>query len=164
MKPTLRPAARGETERTDADSERLAILRARKSKAKVVYEGLAAKEGAPSPKPASLQDSLVIKTELDYSSLGKKVRTERMVFVTEENKDWLNLTRPRDGVVVLGHLLERGTGKIKMEYIIVDTGREEDPVISPPPVESVVGQKTLINLDGAHEKISVTLSAEWRKL
>lgn len=152
----------GETEIPGEDAERELARRARKSKVKTVYEGLNPGK-VTEVGSGSLAKSLVIHTEFDYTGPKRRVRTDRSVFLTEEHRDWVNLTHPRDGVAVLGRLLDRDPKQVKLEYLIIDTSREDEGLINPPVLLAPIGQKLLVNLDGQSTKASLTIEAKWRK-
>ena len=163
LNPSTPPQGQKLLGETEPDPEREAIKRAKKSMAKTVVEGAPAPSSDASGAGASLGKTLTLKTELEYAGPKRRVKTVRTVHLSDEHSEWLSLTYPRDGVALVGRIKERGAGKVKFEYIIVDTSREDEGVISPPPLEVPIGQRLMVNLDGQGTRITLHFEASWRK-
>lgn len=104
----------------------------------------------------TLESGVILKTSFEYKTKKRTVRSEKRVFLADRNSQWLNLTHPREGIVLLGRMLEHDAKKIKMEYLVIDTNKE-NAVLATPVIETPLGKKSIINLDSPREKITLSL-------
>ena len=100
-----------------------------------------------------------IQTELKYQTDGKSVSTTKEFVLSRDSKAWVNLVTPEKGVTLLGRLVQ-DTGKaFKVEYIVIDTARE-DAVVTIPSMHATLGEKAKVKIDAKDLKVSISLLAK----
>lgn len=112
--------------------------------------------GKPAEDSATLEKGVILKTSFEYKTNENSVKTEKRVFLADRESKWVNLSHPRDGVVLLGRMLKHDQANLEMEYLIVDTNRT-DAVLTTPSITTPIGKKSIINLDRPSEKITLSL-------
>jgi hypothetical protein len=130
-------------------------------KTKVIYEGK-----VPEPlSGATISESVAIKTEFEYvAGASKRVKADRTVFIRTDSHDWVGLTKSQSGVALLGRIVGKGPGLVKVEYLIVDTSRDEEAVLAPPVLDALIGQKLQVNLDRGDVRATLNIHASIRRL
>lgn len=121
------------------------------------FTGLYAKSPSTSTSiNPTLEKGVILKTSFEYKTDERSVRTEKRVFLADRDTKWLNLTRPRDGIVLLGRMVGHDATNLEMEFLIINTNKD-DAVLATPIIKTPLGQKAMINMDRPSEKITLSL-------
>jgi len=109
---------------------------------------------------ASTQDNgYLIETNLIYKSDTKTVAVSDELILPINSKKWVSLTTSKDGVSVLGKLVKSTPSTIHIEYIVIDSSKKPNNVISTPSIISKLGEKAEIKIEGP-EAVKISLLAK----
>ncbi len=100
----------------------------------------------------------LLKTELSYEAGSQKVDTSSVVVLAAANNAWTQLSASKEGVLLLGRLVDLKGKNIHMEYLLLDT-RRENKVVSTPAIIATLGQKATFEARDGKEKVTVSLTA-----
>ncbi len=103
----------------------------------------------------TLEKGVILKTNFEYASKERSVKTEKRIFLADRDNKWINLTKPRDGIVLLGRMLQHDQAVLEMEYMIIDTNKD-NAVLATPAIKTQIGKRSIINLDRPSEKITLS--------
>lgn len=126
---------------------------------KVVYEGLdprLAQSGGP---PS--QDGLRVTTELEFQTGGRTIRTERTVYLPRNSESWHQVTKPREGILLLGRIHSSGADSAVLEYLIIDANRD-DFVLSAPKFKAKLNERAQMMLESSKDQIRIQVLVESR--
>lgn len=104
---------------------------------------------------AKVQKGLKVDTQFSYSENGKKQSTKSTMIIAADNKTWNTLTEPKEGVALLGRVTQVDQNSIQMEYIVVDT-KKNNAVISTPMMIAKPGQTSEITIGESTDQIAIT--------
>lgn len=111
---------------------------------------------------SSSKSGFLINTKLSFQSGERKVETTKEFILPEDSKAWVTLTDSNKGVVLLGRKGNSDKKSIQMEYILIDSERKPNGVISTPSIRALLGEEAKIAIgdnDSKGESISISLMA-----
>jgi hypothetical protein len=99
-----------------------------------------------------------LKTAFEYQSGDKTTKTESASVLDANYKGWTTLVPPKDGVTLLGKLVENENKTIQVEYMVIDTNRP-NALVSSPSVVAKVGESATIESQDNRGRVSVQMVA-----
>lgn len=99
-----------------------------------------------------------METQFNYSNNEVKVASKSSIILDENNKTWNTLTEPKKGVALLGRIVKSDKTTLQLEYIIVNTTKN-NAVVSTPAIIAILGEKAEINVGTNHETVVISLLA-----
>ena len=105
------------------------------------------------------QNGFLLKTIFEYKANNKITKSESSFILDAKNKTWTTLTPPKDGITLLGRMMDSNAKSIGFEYIVVNTN-EKNSVISTPQMIARIGENATLEMNIPNkEKISISLMA-----
>jgi hypothetical protein len=108
----------------------------------------------PPPSPVNIE----LKTDFQYQSDKKAFQTKTTTFIPANSHHWIALTKSINGVVVLGRVSNNENKAVKIEYILVNT-EKDNAVISAPVIIANLEQRADLKVDGKSEIIQISALA-----
>jgi hypothetical protein len=100
-----------------------------------------------------------LKTAFEYQTGEKTTKTENTSVLDANYKGWTTLVPPKDGVTLLGKLIENENKTVQVEYMVIDTNRP-NALVSTPSVIARPGEAAHIeSVDSRGQRVSVQLIA-----
>jgi hypothetical protein len=99
-----------------------------------------------------------VETHFDYSNNGKKIASKNSFILAEDNKTWNTLAEPKNGVALLGRIVKSDKTTLQLEYIVVDTTKN-NAVISTPAIIAKWGKKAELTIEAGAETVAISLLA-----
>jgi len=109
------------------------------------------------------RNGFLIKSDLNYSYGDKQVKKSQEFIMDDSLNSWTTLTDLKGGVLLLGKRVKADKETIHMEFIVVDTNKTPNGVLSTPSIIARLGEPAHITIEGNREnkkeKIAFTLTA-----
>jgi hypothetical protein len=100
-----------------------------------------------------------LKTAFEYQTADKTTKTETTSMLDSSYKGWTTLVPPKDGVTLLGKLAEGENKTLNVEYMVIDTNRQ-NTIVSTSSVIAKIGESAKIETaDSRGQRVSVQLVA-----
>jgi hypothetical protein len=107
-------------------------------------------------------DGYLINSKIEYFNGKKTIKVEKDLILPTSNKNWTTLTDMKDGLILLGRRVPAETKGFRFEYIVLDTNKSPNGVVSLPVIVSPTDEAKNVNIEkaiGASGNIKLTLSA-----
>jgi hypothetical protein len=100
-----------------------------------------------------------LKTAFEYQTGDKTTKAENTSVLDANYKGWTTLVPVKDGVTLLGKLIENENKTVQVEYMVIDTNRP-NALVSTPTVTARPGESAKIeSVDSRGQRVSVQLVA-----
>ena len=104
-------------------------------------------------------EGYLVKTTFQYKTKDKSVEKSGELILSREKKTWTTVANLQEGFMVLGRITETKVNTLGMEYIILDSNKSPNGVISTPKIISRLGEDSLIEVKNEKEVISLRMNA-----
>jgi hypothetical protein len=101
---------------------------------------------------------LLVKTNLEFTTKGRALQTESQFTFSQESKSWVTLGEPKKGIVLLAKIGQVDGEQVQVNYIVVDTTKKPNGVISNPTLTARLGKEAMISLTTDAEEVSITMT------
>lgn len=104
-------------------------------------------------------EGYLVKTTFQYKSGNKLVENSGELILSKENKTWITIANSKEGFMVLGRIIEAKNNTLEMEYIVIDSNKTPNGVISTPKIISKLGEDSLIEVKSEKDIVSLKMIA-----
>lgn len=99
----------------------------------------------------------LLKTEFSVKTREKVSSSRSEIVLSSKNRDWVTIAQHKDGLMLLGRPVEITDQGIHIEFLVLDTRKKPNHILSNPSMIGRFGQATEIN-DFGNQQISIRLT------